>query len=294
MNSPAAPFVNQLPGAYSSGNAFAVQHVPYIQEFLMTFDPNSIAPQAKDRLIALGRTLSSSDTLAQAELTQNAYAQHGPALADHGYSPGDAAELATCRLALIDAMADREESRAGKKTTNVHYWSTLNSAKNMRTRARSILRNTSAFLSKQPGSAEQEALGVIEGVLKRVAEPPKEPHALANQLELCVGVLKSTTVAGAAKERGGEGLLLELEKVIPGLRGIAQADAVPKGTQVETEVLDLLDGLIVENCRAARRAARSAGRALGMDSIPKAFELSAVYRRRGKKGENENPAPSIK
>lgn len=130
-------------------------------------------------------------------------------------------------------------------------------------------------------------------MLKQVAQPPKEPHALANQLELCVGVLKGSTVADAAKKRGGDALLLDLEKAIPALRAIAQADAVPKGTQVETEVLDLLDGLIVENCRAARRAARSAGRELGMDSIPKAFELNALYRARGKgKREGESAAPS--
>lgn len=248
----------------------------------MTFDPNTIHPQAKDKLIELGRRFGSSDTLAQAERTQNGYTQHGSVLEGHGYGPADAAALGEYMQALIAAGVTREGTRVGKKVTDIQYLGVMRAGKQLRSRARSVLRNTVSILGMQAGAAEQAAASVVEGALKQTSETSNDLHTLGNQLELLVGALKNTVVADAAKGRGGDMLLTELEAQIPALRTVAKVNAVPRGTPADTELLDLLDGLVVENCRAARRAARSASQVLGVESIAKAFELGELYGPRAK------------
>lgn len=249
----------------------------------MTFDPKSISPEAKAELVDLGRAYGSEDTLTQARLTQNAYALHGPALANHGYAPSDAAELADYEHALIDAGIAREQSRAGKKSTNFNYLNALHNAKNVHARAIAVAKNTKAALLKAGNASEQ--IGSIQSVLLKSAPRADSADALATQLELFVPLLKDSIIADAAKDRGGPQLLSDIETSVPSLRSSSKAGNYPRGTPAHTELLDLLDGLIVENCRAARRAARSASRELGEEAVAKAFELNAL--RYG----NKNPKP---
>lgn len=250
----------------------------------MTFDPKTISPEAKSAFIALGRTFGSEDTLAQAQLTQNAYTHHGPALADHGYSADDAAELVDYTNALLSATADRHSARAGKQMHGSVYVDTVQTGRNLRTRAISVARSTKTALLKVGGEGEKAAAGSIQSVLHLCAELPGDGDALASQLEQFVPLFKNATIAAAAQNRGGPPLIQEIEAAVPALRAAAVASSTPRGTPSQTELLDLLDGLIVENCRAARRAARSASRELGEDAIAKTFELTAL-RKASKKGQ---------
>jgi hypothetical protein len=56
--------------------------------------------------------------------------------------------------------------------------------------------------------------------------------------------------------------------------------------------MDLLDGLIADNVRDARRAARAASRALGRPEIARAFELTALYQGRRDRRPAEPPPPA--
>ncbi|MDI3290893.1 hypothetical protein [Polyangium sp. 15x6] len=93
--------------------------------------------------------------------------------------------------------------------------------------------------------------------------------------------------AKAAQKRGGAQAALDLEAKATALRVAAKAKAEPKGTPVETETLDLIDGIIVSLARTAREAAEAAARELGEPAIATAFELSALYKRRGRKKADE-------
>lgn len=61
----------------------------------------------------------------------------------------------------------------------------------------------------------------------------------------------------------------------------------PHGTPAETELLDSIDGLIVELCRLARKAGRALARETSQPAIAKEFELDALYRSTGRKKESK-------
>lgn len=249
----------------------------------MTFDPNTISSEAKSAFVALGKYFSSNDTLTQAQLTSNAYAQHGPALEAHGYSPEDAADLKDYMGALIAATVGRQDARADKKQHSAAYSDSFQRGKKLRMRTMAIARNIKGALLKMEGSEEKAAVLAIQSVLDLCSESPVDGATLANQLEQFIPLFKNAAIANAALKRGGAGVLAELEISAPGLRAASHANITAKGTPAQTELMDLLDGLIVENCRAARRAARSASRELGESAIAKTFALSAL-RKVSKKG----------
>ena len=97
--------------------------------------------------------------------------------------------------------------------------------------------------------------------------------------------MKDPIVASAAKDRGGPKAVTDLEAGAKALRDAAKVKAEPLGTPVETETLDLIDGMIASLARTAKDAADAAARELSEPSIATAFEPSALYRRRAKKGD---------
>jgi hypothetical protein len=76
-----------------------------------------------------------------------------------------------------------------------------------------------------------------------------------------------------AATRGEPGLVPKLGMVADRLRALA---AERRGSE-QGERIDLLDGIVVELVRDARRAARSAARAQGQPEVAAAFELVKLY-----------------
>ncbi len=132
-----------------------------------------------------------------------------------------------------------------------------------------------------------EAVQKIEVLLDSESAVAEDAEGLAKQLDALRAVLKHPAVAEAAQKRGGPQAALDLEAKAMALRAAAKAKAEPRGTPVETETLDLIDGIIVSLARTAREAAEAAARELGEPAIATAFELSALYKRRGKKKADE-------
>ena len=78
--------------------------------------------------------------------------------------------------------------------------------------------------------------------------------------------------------------MAELVTCSAALRAISQEAATAPGTPAQTELLDLIDGIIVGLSRGARRAARAAAKASGEPAMATAFELTELYRSaKGKK-----------
>jgi hypothetical protein len=101
------------------------------------------------------------------------------------------------------------------------------------------------------------------------------------QLVLLGDALKNKVVAAEAKEQGGPEAVAELEASIAALRKADQEDVGVRGTPVETMKLDLLDGIIVQQVRRARRAALAASKRLGNPALVEAFKLDKLYRSKG-------------
>jgi len=214
----------------------------------------------------------------------NAYKTHGSKLALCGFASEDAAELSDARDLLIQAGVGREVKRTNKKIDTATHATAMRDAQGVRLRARSVLAGAKRALLL---AGHTEAVQTIEVLLERESAAAEDAEGLAKQLDDLRDALKDPAVIAAAQSRGGPQAALDLEAKATALRDAAKAKAEPRGTSVETEKLDLIDGIIVSLARTAREAAEAAARELGEPAIATAFELSALYKRRGKKKGDE-------
>ena len=160
----------------------------------------------------------------------------------------------------------------------------MQTGQNTRLRARSILNAGKRSLLALGNIA---AVQKIETLLERESAVAEDAEGLAKQLDALQGELKDSAIADATKDRGGPKVVTDLGTITLVLRDAAQAKAEPRGTPVETETLDLIDGIIVSLVRSAREAAEAAARDLSEPAIATAFELSALYKRGAKKKGDE-------
>jgi len=254
----------------------------------MTLDLSDISPEARAAFIKDGERWGSEDTLDQANLTLKGYEAHGEKLAAFGFSSEDAAEIKDARDALIEAGVGREAKRTSKKIDTAAHAAAMREGQAIRLRARAVLTGSRRSLLRE---GKAEAVQKLDAVLERESVAAEDAEGLAKQLDALQGVLKDLTIAKAAKTRGGPQAVADLAARASGLREAAQAKAGPRGTPVETEALDLIDGIIVSLARSAREAADAAAKELGEPAIATAFELSALYKRRVKKKAEEQPDP---
>ena len=81
----------------------------------------------------------------------------------------------------------------------------------------------------------------------------------------------------AAAGRSGDALRDQAIAHIPKLQAAADALDVVRGTPAQTVRLNLIDGIIIELVRSARRAARNAASDLGRPELETIFGLSELY-----------------
>ena len=160
-------------------------------------------------------------------------------------------------------------------------------AHDVRLRARSVLGGARRSLLR---AGKVDVVQKIDALLDRESAAADDAEGLAKQLDVLQGLLKDAAVADATKTRGGPTAIVDLEAQAKAIREAAQAQAAPRGTPVETETLDLIDGIIIGLTRGAREAADAAARELAEPAISTAFELAALYKRRAKKKAEETPA----
>ncbi|MBI4614698.1 MAG: hypothetical protein HY720_13895 [Planctomycetes bacterium] len=247
----------------------------------MALDLSTLSARKREEYVNLGRQYGSADTLAQANQTINSLGTEATFLVDHGFGPDDATRLTGARDGLLAAGGGREGARTGKKTTSLAYVSAMDAGKGARTQGRAVLGNAAASLAELEGDAPQKAVERATAVLERTGTAGDDATLLADQLGLLAGALQDKVIAEEAKGRGGPAAVATIGKAAKKLRDVAPTKAPPRGTPVETEEIDLFDGLIVTLCRAARKSARSAGRLLGRPALAKAFALTKLYAARG-------------
>jgi len=250
----------------------------------MGLDLTLIAAPARAELIETGRHFSSEVTLEQAKATLRGYEAHGPKLTKHGFVAADATELKDAHDMLIEAGVGRLSKRATKREDVLTYAEAMRDGQTARQSARSVL-GVARRLLMRAGSVE--AARAIDVVLERDSAAPDDAEAMAKQLDALGDLLKDTAVAAVVAKRGGPEALSELKAQAAMLRDSAMAKAGPLGTPVETDTLDLIDGIIVQLVRSARDAAEVASKQLADPAILAAFELGALYKRKRRKGEEK-------
>ena len=242
----------------------------------------------KAHLLRIGRLYSSTDTLAQANHTLQAHAAHHAVLSEYGFGEEDGERLTMVREELKVAISDRDKVGTGKKETNTGYTSALKDAKARRLQAKSLLKNLGGVLALRGDEASQTAKEKLEVTANKIEKSTgTNAEALALQLDAVVAIFAEQVIEEVAKGRGGKKLLDGLDKIIATLRASYEGRDIRPGTPAHTERLDLLDGLIVETCRAARTAARASDEALGQSALAKEFRLQFLEPAHGAKPEEK-------
>lgn len=241
--------------------------------------------------IKTGRHYGSGRTLAQSDDSLKAYDDLTPEqqaqVAEHGYSAADRAELGDGRDALLESGIQRDEAQADSEAVTQAYGEALKRGKGVRRRAEAVLRRAQDVLDEtDDGEAGSQAIAVA---LRTGSSSGADADRLREQLQALRSPLARPDVAAVTADRGGPAVLAAIDASIAELRTIEQARPTKRGTPAQTERLDLIDGIIVENVRALRRAVRSLARALGQPALAEAFELRALYGRRTKKAADPDP-----
>ncbi len=242
----------------------------------MSDDLQNIPAAERARLIRIGRTLSSPDVLAQGNAVLEALDAYGDLLQPYGYGAGDRTELAELRDLGLGLSVDRQAARGESREAAHARAEGMQQGKRVRRQARVVLAATEAQLRRDGREAALAAATRLALGLDATARSGADPVALLTQLERLAALFAEAEVAQAAAERGGAALAESLPAAVAALRELAASAQPPRGTPEATERLDLIDGLIVENVRAARRAARAAADDLGRPALAKAFELSLI------------------
>lgn len=237
-------------------------------------DLTKISPNARKQYIELGRRFGSTDTLKQANKTLEALKTHAGELEDHGFGANDGLRLAGARDDLSAASTGRETKMGAKKTTRKDYLAALSQAKTARSKGRTILENTLVSLHED---GHEDAVHKVQAILGQTSSLPVsgQDEGLAAQLDLLAGIWANSTVSDAAKSRGGAKALTKLQEAAAALRTAAE-DREATGTQSSTELMDLLDGIIVTLCRSARKAAKEAAKELARPALLDDFALTHI------------------
>ncbi|HEU4408757.1 MAG TPA: hypothetical protein VFS43_26080 [Polyangiaceae bacterium] len=243
----------------------------------MPIDLSTIPEALRTKLIKLGEQYGSQDTLDQANQTLGAYAKHAKALP--GFSSKDAKRLEEARDALLEAGVGRDAVKGTKKATGKAYVEAVRKAQAARLSARALLASAHEDLEESSAPEAREAERKASAALALTRVGPTKAEPLAQQLAQLAAALKDPAVAAAAE--GADEAVGALEAATQALRQADQTDVARRGTPVETETLDLLDGLIVRLTRRARRAAGAAARLGGNPALAQAFQLDKLYRSKG-------------
>ena len=156
-----------------------------------------------------------------------------------------------------------------------------------RLRAHAVLKAVLELLEESGLGSKREA---VQSALLQTSFSGDEDEPLARQLDLLRGTLLDSELAKVARDRGGAETAKALGAAADELRK-RSAEVVSRGTPAETERLDLIDGIVVQLCRSARRAARVCAKALGQPALATPFELSALDSRPDKPKLPAEPAP---
>jgi hypothetical protein len=251
----------------------------------MPIDMDSMAPQAREHYHGIGRRYTTPAVVAQGEKTLRGVAKHAAVLAEEGFGPDDALELAD-RVAELRAQdTDRAQAAGLRKIIVQACTDEVDKAKKWRKSTRAIL---TAGLRVLRQTGDEATIRQVHTVLKETRTLGGEEN-LSKQMQMLYAVLAEAPVLTTVATRGGLKVHASYPIVHPALVA-AQGDraAQPPATAA-SERRDILDGIVVELARGAHAAAKLAARALGQSSI--AADLALTHLKRGRAGTPEIDAP---
>ena len=258
----------------------------------MAIDLNAFPPDVKLALITVGEDFGSNETFAQATQTLQGLEKYAETVRLYGFPLSDRQVLEEARTLLSDAGYGRNQAKGTKRSLGAGLEEANRVGRTARIRGRSVVTSTMSALSQQGKTA---AATHVQTTLTATTDSTQEGEELAKQLDHLADTLdpqKAPEAAAAAADRGGPETLAPLRSAAAVLREAVKKKPTVRGTPVETQRLDQIDGIIVDICRRGRDAAEAASKDLGDPAILKAFKLDKLYPWRSGAKKGEAPAPA--
>jgi hypothetical protein len=254
----------------------------------MPTDIDSMAPDAVEYFLGIGRRYATPQVVAQGRKTLHGVAKHRALLAEQGFGPDDEQELVERLDELLAQDTGRAQAAGLRKIIVQACTDEVRNAKQWRKSTRNIL---TAGLRVLRQTGDEATIRKVQTVLKETRVLGGEEN-LSKQMQMLYAVLVDAAVLTTVAMRGGVRVQTSYDSVHSALVA-AQGDlaAEPPATAA-AERRDILDGIVVTLARSARAAAKLVARELGQPSIAAEFALTHLRRSRtATPGAGEPEAP---
>jgi hypothetical protein len=239
----------------------------------MIIELASLSPEAREHYRIRGERVTTSDAVAQAHKTMGAFRLFGVQVAEDGYGPEDHERLSDATDTLLERYTDRSEALDASKLSGITYHTARRGARQGRQSARTLF-NTCIAPLRDTGKLQEVAR--IESLLKQTRAAPDD-NALIDHLKRLHAMLNEPMLEPYVAGRGGASISARLQSSREAFMAAIRERAAHPDVAATSEDRNIIEGIIVVNCRNAYAAARIAARRLGQPAIANEFKL--VYLR---------------
>lgn len=248
----------------------------------MAWSIDTLAPEAREHYLALGRRYTAKQVLEQVNKALTAYEMFAAELAEHGFGAEDGQALAEGHDALyaqIHLCTRVGIDRAVSKQAHV------DARRAARQERRSVRLLLDIVLVRLRDGDDAETTLAVRSALSQTRRL-RAPVDLLVHMETLHRVLIRPAVVSAIASRGGVTATRRLVEARAALNATTRENAGHPSVRAEAEQRELIEGMLVALVRSASEAARLAARRRGQPSIAEAFRLTylAPWRARRKAG----------
>jgi hypothetical protein len=239
-------------------------------------DLTKLSPAATQDAIQIGQKVGSEHTLAQATATIAASALWEDAMRAAGWRAQDHDDLVWLHKALSAEEAARSEVSEANRD---HILAMRAARKQHKSTRRDAVEDLRMAIRDTHRSATPDQLDTIERLSESLARQTDSGQSLlklAAQLDALAAIASDPWISAALASRGKDQLAASLTQSAADARALFDQTNQRTSTTAHTERLDLLDGLIIQLVRDARRLARRAARDGAQPELARAFELTHI------------------
>lgn len=224
-------------------------------------------------LRAVGVRVGSDVVQRVAQRVLNGLVEHGAALGGFGYLDRSGQRLQSRLDQSVELTSARPEVARGKTATREQAGQAFRAAKKVHRRLHTLVEGS---LAEVRDALPEEQLGRYALTLKQTRAVGASPQALQRNMVSLASVAEAPELAEELKLRGVADAGAQLRSAAASMTADVAAAQLERGTKAESEEIDVLDGLIIEDLRRIRRIARSAADELGRPDIAEAFSLAEL------------------
>ena len=239
----------------------------------MSEDLSRFKGERREELRGVGLRNGSDKVQSVGQGVVNALRDHGATLADYGYVARAGTRLEARLKQSVELTTERPDIAREKTATRDQAAVAHKEAKQLHKRLHTVV---GAALDDVRDDVPAEQWRAYKLTLDQTRSVGASPQVLGRHMASLAGVAQAPELVEALKERGAADAAAQLTSGAASMRADVDAAQLERGTKAESEEIDVLDGLIIEDLRSIRRFARSAAAALGRPQLAEAFDLSEL------------------